>query len=456
MKHVRDALQEAGFDEAAVRAAVGTSPAAEAIPLHARLAGDDDGVGLVRLFLLGEAIPAADLPLPARVLEDAGLVEREGDLVKAPFRLAPFDDLLIAHDDEEGAGAEHVGGVNNASRSLASLTVRLPVGRALDLGTGCGIQALLAAAHADEVVATDVNERALRYADLNARLNGVSVDLRRGSWFEPVAGERFGLIVANPPFVISPDNDYVFRDSGLGTDAISREVVRGAAAQLEEDGFATVLCNWICREPGETWQPLEPWVEGLGCDALLLALTPVDPFHYATRWNEPLRSNVDAYSAAIERWVAYYEREEVLAIGVGGVILRRRTGQNWTRGYDIQRGPSGAAGGQLLRMFAAVDAEVELASDEALLAQRFQLASPHRLDQSLSHQDGQYQLSGVDIVLADGVGIVGTIDPAALPALFALDPSRTLAEVAKEAELEPALVAPSVRRLFELGFVERL
>ena len=64
--------------------------------------------------------------------------------------------------------------------------------------------------------------------------------------------------------------------------------------------------------------------------------------------------------------------------------------------------------------------------------------------------------SAASIVLADGVGIVGTIDPAALPALFALDPSRTLAEVTKEAELEPALVVPSFRRLFELGFVERL
>ena len=55
-----------------------------------------------------------------------------------------------------------------------------------------------------------------------------------------------------------------------------------------------------------------------------------------------------------------------------------------------------------------------------------------------------------------GSEFVGTIDPAALPALFALDPSRTLAEVTKEAELEPALVVPSFRRLFELGFVERL
>ena len=61
--------------------------------------------------------------------------------------------------------------------------------------------------------------------------------------------------------VISPDADYLYRDSGLEGDEVSREIVRAAAAHLREGGFATILCNWICRSEGETWQPLEPWVE---------------------------------------------------------------------------------------------------------------------------------------------------------------------------------------------------
>ena len=55
---------------------------------------------------------------------------------------------------------------------LASLTPRVQVARALDIGTGNGVHALLAARHADEVVATDVNPRALAFTQISAGLNG--------------------------------------------------------------------------------------------------------------------------------------------------------------------------------------------------------------------------------------------------------------------------------------------
>ena len=100
--------------------------------------------------------------------------------------------------------ADHVLGVSSASVSLAQLTPRGSVASALDLGTGCGVQSLHLAAHADRIVATDVNPRALSMTRLNASLNGIGrIDVREGSLFEPVAGETFDLIVTNPPFVIS-------------------------------------------------------------------------------------------------------------------------------------------------------------------------------------------------------------------------------------------------------------
>ena len=68
---------------------------------------------------------------------------------------------------------DHVLGISSAATSLAQLTVREPVDRALDLGTGCGVQALHLATHASQVVATDVNQRALRLTRFNAELNGV-------------------------------------------------------------------------------------------------------------------------------------------------------------------------------------------------------------------------------------------------------------------------------------------
>ena len=165
-------------------------------------------------------------------------------------------------------GADHVLGISSASTSLAQLTIRQPVERALDLGTGCGVQALHLARHARRVVATDVNARALWITGLNAALNEApNVEVRDGSFFEPVAGEAFDLIATNPPFVISPATGerLVYRDSGLPGDRVVEDIVRAAPAHLAPGGWCQVLANWVVAR-GRPWEErLAGWVEG--CDA---------------------------------------------------------------------------------------------------------------------------------------------------------------------------------------------
>jgi hypothetical protein len=334
--------------------------------------------------------------------------------------------------------------------------VRRPVERALDIGTGSGVEALLATRHAAHIVATDVNPRALRLAELSAQLSGVSLDLREGSLFEPVEEERFDLIVANPPFVISPDTALVFRDSGLPGDEICRDVVRGAAAHLRAGGFATVLCNWICRGPSERWEPLLPWVEGLPCDVLLVAHGVVDPFRYASRWNEALRKDPQAYAAAVGRWLDYYEREGVVGIGIGAVVLRGREDGRPGRLHAFAAGASatGAAGEHILRIFEAGDLLARLPDDASLLDERFALVPGHRLEQTLVYGD-EYGVAGVTMSLADGIGLVAEIEPALVPLLFTLTPEQTVGSCAEEAGLAPAEVVPTVRRLLERGFLRQ-
>jgi release factor glutamine methyltransferase len=88
---------------------------------------------------------------------------------------------------------------------------RLPPGQArsvLDLGTGSGAIALAIASErpASRVTGVDVSPPALEIAMQNSRDLGLSrIDWRLGSWFEPVAGERFDMIVANPPYVAAAD-----------------------------------------------------------------------------------------------------------------------------------------------------------------------------------------------------------------------------------------------------------
>ena len=213
------------------------------VPVHERrLAGDESLLAtLIRLFLV-------DLPVAPAVAEHAlgaafedldalGFLMEEDGALRGALRIVPYEGLLIASDNPRvDAGPDHVAGIHGPSGALASLTVRRPVARALDVGTGNGVQALLVARHADRVVATDINERALAFAALNGELNGIdNVELRAGSFLEPVAGERFDLVVANPPYVISPESEYSFRDSGLGRDRVSESLVRALPALLADD-----------------------------------------------------------------------------------------------------------------------------------------------------------------------------------------------------------------------------
>ncbi|MFN4133880.1 MAG: HemK2/MTQ2 family protein methyltransferase, partial [Candidatus Hadarchaeales archaeon] len=70
--------------------------------------------------------------------------------------------------------------------------------KVLELGTGCGMLAVLAAKAGGKVIATDINPTALECARANAAANGVKIDFRLGDLFEPVKGELFDQILFNP------------------------------------------------------------------------------------------------------------------------------------------------------------------------------------------------------------------------------------------------------------------
>jgi hypothetical protein len=216
-------------------------------------------------------------------------------------------------------------GVRPASTSLAQLTVREPVSRALDLGTGCGVQALHLAGHADEVVATDVNPRALAVTAFNAALNEIHVDVRGGSLWEPVGDERFDLVTTNPPFVISPATaePLVYRDSGLPGDQVVEAIVRGAPARLTDGGWCQVLANWAITSDRPWDDRLAAWLDP-GCDALVVQREVLDPAAYVELWlRDAGRHSTPGYLSDYDAWLGWFERQGIEGIGFGWINLRR-------------------------------------------------------------------------------------------------------------------------------------
>ena len=231
---LRDAFVRAGYTQEALSVALHVDPPVGAV-LFGRMQAGSTGRSAPSLVSSSRA-RACRGPRPRRRFDldaavAAGLLEGEAELT-APFAVDEWQGFYVAHDHEADVAFDHVAGISNATRTLAALTLRRPARRALDLGTGCGSQALLTSRHAEHVVATDVTERALRVARLNLELNDVTnVELREGSLFEPVEGELFDLIVSNPPFVVSPDTDLVFRDAGSRATR-SRASLRGARRSI--------------------------------------------------------------------------------------------------------------------------------------------------------------------------------------------------------------------------------
>ena len=466
-------LDEAGYTEKEVKAAIGVTGELLISTAHLSryrhsLVTDGPLRDIVRLFVLAEPLPrslaaAAFAPVDLRSLEELGLLECERDRVRPLVHVVPFRHVRLVHDfDAAELQQDHVSGVSRSSALLETLTVRKRVELTLDVGSGCGVQALLAAQHSARVIATDLNPRAVRFTELSARLSGIdNVDVRQGDGFEPARESSFDLILSNLPYVLSPDRSYLFRDSGAPGDAMSQSAVLSAAALLREGGIAEIMSNWIDAEKDWSARPRR-WLEGAGCDAWLLHAHSEDALTYAASFLRPLGVRDPKYPAALDRWVDYYRKAGIEKIASGVVILRRRAASNWTRADEMPL-PSAAASEHILRVFAAEDDLRTLDQDSDLLDSAFRLVEPHRLEQTLYFRDAHYETPPARLVLQNGVGVVGEVPSSHLVVLFHLDGTRALRQVVSDVagqigvDTDKAVfdILRTVRRLYQLGIVVR-
>lgn len=477
-RRVRDVLEAAGYRDGEI---VGLLDAEGLTalgpkrlpPLLRRTGGGTPLETLVRLFLLGVAEDAdvaarAFDPMSVQDWADLGLVEVEGGSVRATVQLRRYQELVVAFDfARPGAGvpADYVMGISPSSLTLAGVTIRRPSRATLDLGTGSGFQAFLAAAHSEQVVATDRNPRAVEIASFNARLNGLPhVSVVEGDLFDPVGAREFDLIVSNPPFIISPDSDHLFLYSGHGGDEGCRRIVRSAPGYLAEGGWCQLLANWPVAV-GEDWQDRpRRWSEGTGCDVWVLrrATHPVD--EYAATWIERDDDSPEGFARAFAEWMDYYEAEGVEAIAGGVITMRRRSsGTPWFWADDAPPAMSFPSGDDVAAGFDRRDLLTELVDDDALLGARLVLSPDVRLHQESQASDGAWEVVSAELRRSAGLEYSGGVDTHGARLLAGCDGRRPLGELVGELAAsigaDPASVAPEalaiIRRLVAQGFLGR-
>jgi methylase of polypeptide subunit release factors len=456
-------LREAGYEARRIGNALGINSdltlAAAAALSELRA---DRLATLGALFLAGDTVPeraatVAIAPLAPDALEAAGVFERVPEGIRALVRIEEYEGLLLTGDRDDAHPADdYVLEVGPSTRQAAALTVRVPVERGLDLCSGSGIQALRLRGHAANVVGTDLSQRAVGFARFNAALNSVDgIDWRLGDLLEPVEGERFGVVVCNPPFVIGPGGEPLYRDGRSPADELSQAVATGVAGTLEEGGFATIMCNWISRAGEQWYEPPERWLEGAGCDVLVVQFAVEGALDYAAGWSSLVlpRDGGTAYVATVEGHREYLRQLGAETITAGVLVLRRRQGVNWRRREITRMGPQGSASDQLVRIFEAEDFLAGLQDERRLLDAVLEPAPGARVVRSARYEAGRYEPRVAQVALDDRIGLAGRIPAAALPALEQLDGRKALREVLGETAGE---TLPAMRELLARGFLRRV
>jgi methylase of polypeptide subunit release factors len=383
----RDALVRAGYTRKDLEAADLHRPGDPVARTHLApklLAADSPMLAACRLFDLGEPVGGkaamslfgADLLGLMRI----GLLEALGnDLVRSAAKLDANEHGWFAYDHPAALVSgkpDYVMGEGNSSRMLTALATGRKGERTLDLGAGAGWGSLRLAERGCTVTAADLSERALGFARFNAKLAGIDgIELVQGDRFEPLAGRKFDAIASNPPFVISPQNTFVFRDGGVRGDGFCESLARCFPDHLEEGGIAVMIFNWF-DEDAERWdeRPLS-WAAGRGCDVWLFRSDRHEPAEYAFRWLRESGRGRNPKAEELNEWTSYYRELGASGINLGFLAMRKRSGENWSR--SDSRGEVkivATAGEEIRRIF---DNQTWLnerpVDDSAILALRFRV-----------------------------------------------------------------------------------
>ena len=463
IERVRAWLIDSGYAESATRALIEgptDDPAAETSAAE---------LPAVRLLLGGLPLDAAEAkklftPGDLQTWVDAGLLEKAEKRVLPLVQITPYRKLFVVSDREWTAGTSPrpnvVSGLTSSSRRMANFTIRRVSDRTLDLGTGAGVQAMLAAKHSKQVVATDINPRALEFARFNAALNGIdNIEFIEGDMFAAVEGRTFDLILSNMTLSASLAAGRPYGDHLLDGDESLKQFIQAAPSYLNEGGYAQIMGNWV-QLNGESWTSrLSDRLKRAGYDASVVRSQSSSPAEYAREWFDS--DDASDVEQLVDDCMSDCEEQGIESIDSGLITMRRSGRQpNWLRIDAKVPEIFPDAGAHVARCFWLQDF-LGCVPDQELLNEVLYLSPSVELTQTSRPTIAGWKLQSCQLTMTRGIAYTVTLDPAIARVLAACNGRLQLGQLMQavamaDGESLDVIVARylgAIRQLVMLGFL---
>jgi release factor glutamine methyltransferase len=234
------------------------------------------------------------------LLREADAVEGEGGLYTSRIRFSTYGDFIFLHSGYPTVAADSVFFGPDTYRFLGAVERGLAdtrPNRAIDIGAGSGAGGIVLARRwpEAEIVLSDIGEQALRYARINAELNGApNAVTHQSDVLADVAGQ-FDLIISNPPYLVDP-KARLYRDGGgaLGAD-LSLRILREAIERLAPRGRLLLYTGSAIVDGADSFAALAE--RELGQSGFVHAYTEIDPDVFGEELESGVYAKADRIAA---------------------------------------------------------------------------------------------------------------------------------------------------------------
>lgn len=293
---------------------------------------------LIKLFLIQAPLPLTELDNlfdqeSQSLLFHLGILNNNKNTITSNISLYVCNGFYIATDHrflfmhQAKLNESPVMYIGRDSAGLSYTAPRYYSAHTLDLCTGSGIQAMTASRYSNQVTAIDINPRAIRFSRFNIQLNGITnIRTLRGNLYGPVSKQKFDTILANPPFVPSPEQTLSFRDGGKNGERILAQIIKEAPLHLTDSGKVFIVTDLVDVDSYQ--QKLAHWWPEKNTDRLILktadrndVLFSVPHCHY------PFEQSYQDYKTELINWIDNFKAEKMKAVNFGYILIVKQLKQ---------------------------------------------------------------------------------------------------------------------------------